>query len=320
MVALAVGGCDEDPEPPQWSESFDATTAGWLLNVGGSAADDLYAVGGEPMVGTMHHFDGDAWTPVDLPTATPLLNWVHAFDSDDVFVVGNGGTVLHFDGTSWSRQTSGVDRDLWGVWGNSPDDVWAVGGNGREDGQATVIRFDGMTWSAVMQPDLERASVFAWFKVWGTSSTDVWFVGQRGAVMHWDGSVLTEVLVGLGDDLISVWGTGPDNVVIVGGRANGVAAMWNGMDWRSESLSPLPGLNGVWLRDEHVAHVVGVDGTVATLNLSTFEFEEWFVDTRLDVHAVFGADGQLHAVGGSLSSPSAPFEGVALTRSLAAGE
>ena len=37
----------------------------------------------------------------------------------DVFAVGNGGTILHYDGSAWSAMTSGTTFALNGVWGSS---------------------------------------------------------------------------------------------------------------------------------------------------------------------------------------------------------
>lgn len=45
-----------------------------------------------------------------------------------VFAVGAGGTILHYDGTSWSAQTFSVPISLNGVWGTSSSNVFAVGG------------------------------------------------------------------------------------------------------------------------------------------------------------------------------------------------
>lgn len=299
-----------------WEPAFDAEPVGWLMNVGGSGPDDLYAVGGSAERGVVMHWDGAEWSEVGLGVDVPLLNWVHAFGPDDVLAVGNGGTVLHFDGTGWSLQETPVENDLWGVWGASPDDVWAVGGRGRMEGQQTLLRWDGSTWREVPVPDLERPNVYAFFKVWGTGPDDVWIVGQRGAVLHWDGSALTEHLVGASQDLIALWGTGPDDVVVVGGRSNGVVSLWDGEDWRTESLAPLPGLNGVWMREPGLAHVAGINGTIAELDLETLEHERAEVDTRLDFHAIYGDGEKLTAVGGSLARQDSPYEGLAWTRAL----
>lgn len=42
--------------------------------------------------------------------------------SDDVFVSGFQGHILHYDGISWSGMTSGVTNHLNGIWGSSSDD------------------------------------------------------------------------------------------------------------------------------------------------------------------------------------------------------
>jgi len=44
--------------------------------------------------------------------------------------VGYVGTILHYDGTTWSTMTSGTGWNLSGVWGTSSGDVYAVGSYG----------------------------------------------------------------------------------------------------------------------------------------------------------------------------------------------
>ncbi|MGP8078886.1 MAG: hypothetical protein ACLPVI_00035 [Dehalococcoidales bacterium] len=50
--------------------------------------------------------------------------------SSDIFVVGSGGIILHYDGNAWSIMTSGTTDILVGVWGSSQSEVFAVGYNG----------------------------------------------------------------------------------------------------------------------------------------------------------------------------------------------
>ena len=47
--------------------------------------------------------------------------------ASDVFAVGDGGTILHYNGSTWSSMTSGTTNYLRGVWGSSGSDVFAVG-------------------------------------------------------------------------------------------------------------------------------------------------------------------------------------------------
>ncbi len=44
-----------------------------------------------------------------------------------MFAVGVGGTIVHYDGTRWTAQTSGTTQYLFGVWGSRGTDVFAVG-------------------------------------------------------------------------------------------------------------------------------------------------------------------------------------------------
>jgi len=313
-----IAGCGSSDTPRiEWSESFDASQIGWFMNVWGPAENDLYAVGGSPTEGVIMHFDGADWTPFDIGLDVPLVTWMHGFGSDDMTAVGFAGTAMHWDGRSWTLQDTPTDEDLWGVWGSAPDDLWAVGGSGRADSVATLLHYDGATWTSVEVPPLQRANVFAFFKVFGTSADNAYVVGQRGAVLHFDGETWSEELVGASDDLVSIWGTGPDNLVAVGGRANGIISIWNGSEWRTESLAPIPGLNGIWMQEPGVVHAVGTFGTLLEIQLDGLEVTESSLATALDFHAVFSATGEtLVAVGGNLTIPGATFEGIAFQRGL----
>jgi len=309
-----TSGPDPDPEPeaPEWAEAFDAEADGWLLSVWGPDEDDLWAVGGTEEQGAARHFDGDRWRSVQLPDDTALLNWAHGFGPDDVTFVGNEGLVLHYDGHAWTKQDTPTEQDLWGVWGHSPDALWAVGGRGRAAGEATLLYYDGDAWTEAQLPDFERSGVNALFKVWGVDADDVYAVGQRGAVIHYDGDEWSELLVGASDDLIAIWGTDSDNVVAVGGRGLGIISVWDGDDWNTESLAPMAGLNGVWLDDDQV-YVVGEGGTAAAVDLDDYAVQQHEADTNLDLHGVFGVGSRLYSVGGNFAGPVPPYRGIALT-------
>lgn len=319
LLALALA-CPSNPKPEEgWQPAFDATDTGWLLSVWGPSSETLYAVGGDnqPSRGVALRRSGERWTPIDLGAEVRLLNWVTGFGADDVLFVGAGGTIVRGDGETWAVQESPTTQDLWGVWGAAPDDVWAVGGVPFSGGTPTILRWDGTRWNLVETPPLMRANVFAFFKVWGSGPDDVWIVGQRGVVLHWDGESFTEELVGVDADLISVWGTGPDRVAMVGGRGNGWIATWNGAEFTRRQPPALPGLNGVWMRGRNDIHVVGEQGELARFDFDTLELEdEFFPETNLAFHAIFGDGDRLTALGGNFSSPAGPFQGIAYERPL----
>lgn len=323
-----VLGCPEDPAPvpegppPDWSVVQEE--AAWWMNVVARADDDRWIVGGTPQKGRILRYDGAAFTEVAHGADVPLLNWVHAFEGGGLIVVGNAGAILESsDDETWTASTAPTDQDLWGVWGGASSDVWAVGGKGQAEGQAAVLhRAGGSAFEVADVPKLQRPGVNAWFKVWGSSASDVYIVGQNGGVLHWNGSALEELHVGANVDLIAVWGTGPDRVAIVGGRNNGVVALWNGTEWRTLELAPIGGLNGVWMRGQTV-HAVGLFGTAATIDFASGTATDVVVDTEgdVDLHAVHGSPGGiLTAVGGNFISPNGPYKGAVAVRPLLSSE
>lgn len=72
--------------------------------------------------------------------STAMLFGLWGSGADDIWAVGDGGTILHYDGMVWSAVSSGTTESLYGVWGNGRYDLWAVGDSG------TILHFDGTSW------------------------------------------------------------------------------------------------------------------------------------------------------------------------------
>jgi hypothetical protein len=266
--------------------------------------------------------DDEGARPEALPPGTPLLNWVHGVAADAVTIVGEGGTVLRYDGAAWAAEPTPTIEDLWGVFMLDRDAAWAVGGDGRTDGRAVVLRRDAGGWSIAPLPALARPGVRAFFKVWASGPNDVWIVGQRGVILHHDGVGFEEMGAGTSEDLITVHGLDASHVVAVGGRGNGVVARFDGATWTLGALGALPGLNGVWLRSPETAYAVGVAGTLVTIDLATLTVgDDMSVGTREDFHAVFAnEDRRLDAIGGNFLGAVPPYRGLAYSRRLGAGD
>jgi len=64
------------------------------------------------------------------------LNAIWAFSRDDVWVFGNAGVALHFDGTKFSLVETGVHDHLVAAWASSPSDLFVLGGPRRLSGYA----------------------------------------------------------------------------------------------------------------------------------------------------------------------------------------
>src|SRR5262249_30246522 len=48
---------------------------------------------------------------------------VHGTSANDVFLVGQGGTIIHWDGANVQFQNSNMTRTIRGVWARAPNDV-----------------------------------------------------------------------------------------------------------------------------------------------------------------------------------------------------
>jgi cysteine-rich repeat protein len=98
-----------------------------LQSVWGSGHTDVFAVGDD---GTLLHYDGQSWQPMESPTGEELYGaWGsgHA----DVFAVGDDGTLLHYNGDSWARMGSGTANTLVAAWGPSAQETFVVENNGN---------------------------------------------------------------------------------------------------------------------------------------------------------------------------------------------
>ena len=104
------------------------------------------------------------------------LRAVWSVDKNDVFAVGESGTILHYDGNSWTAMRSGTTESLSAIWGSSSKDVFAVGHN-------TILHYNGRGWANISS----NASTGDFTGIWGSGSNDVFVVGQNGKILHYDG-------------------------------------------------------------------------------------------------------------------------------------
>jgi len=99
----AVGGVVIRRDADGWAEIDLPDDVPPLNGVWGLSSSDLYVVGGyaigEETLGAMYHFDGDAWSEIDVGAAAELHDvWGSA--SDDVWAVGEEGIFHHGGGGS----------------------------------------------------------------------------------------------------------------------------------------------------------------------------------------------------------------------------
>lgn len=288
------------------------TELGMAMSVWGPCADEALVVGGQqgdgPSRGFVLRRTPDGLRPDPLPEGTPMLDWV-GLAGDDVWAVGLEGAALRREGDAWVPYPTGTTATLWGVWGATDGDAWAVGGDAMT-GPPVLLRWDGAGWSSEPLPALPR-SARALFKVWGADLEHVFVASDAGALLRLVGEQWEVATPGGIAPFIALWGRGPDEVVAVGGRSNARVARWDGTAWQDATLEPA-GLNGVWIADDGTATLVGRLGGIFELAPGSLEPTPLPSPTALLLHAVHGfEDGSRIAVGGSFEG-APPWVGVVL--------
>ncbi len=165
-----------------------------------------------------------------------MLTAIWGSSANDVWAAGSGGTMLHYDGTTWTPTATGVKNTFNAVWGSGPNDIYAVSSTdvilhstGFVDGAAT--------WTIVPTPVIPASATFV-RSVWGSSADDV-RIGSRNVSVtdpvtkkttcHQfskytlaDGGIGWQPRSGSGT-IYGIWGSSADDVWMVADNSTGVA-------------------------------------------------------------------------------------------------
>ena len=90
-----------------------------------------YAAGDNGMIvrRSSASMNADKWMPLASPTMQ-ILRGLWASSDNNVYAVGDAGTILQFDGAMWRQVTSNTTTNLRAVWGSSFNNIYAVGEGG----------------------------------------------------------------------------------------------------------------------------------------------------------------------------------------------
>jgi len=177
--------------------------SGTVYNVWGSGPNDVYAVGTHvdpDPERLILHYEGpkpdpnDEWSIVLESTDPNSLHAVWGSGPNDVYAVGKGGTILHYDGNdpNWSAMTSATTVYLEGVWGTGLNDVFVVGDSN------TILHYEGP------KPDpneewrpMDSQTTAQLMAVRAVGFFDVFAVGASGTILRYyrPGYTLTLTIV-----------------------------------------------------------------------------------------------------------------------------
>ena len=176
------------------------------------------------------------WTRLHgRPGVQTTLRDVWGTSPRNVFAVGDGGAVLHYDGRQWQTAPKLTQDALLAVHGADARSVVAVGGRG------IILRHDGNRWSEVVAPQNGTLA-----DVWGTGSAsfavgwkrntttgrdEAWIRRSADGGRTWDGNLVGDPAASL--FLSAVWGVSESVVYAAGYRYDAVADRYAGIILRS---------------------------------------------------------------------------------------
>lgn len=305
LSLLHATGCGDPPQPQQpWQIVYEGLPSA-LLSVWGTSATDVWMVGADARDGTgplVLHYDGE-WERVSTGLDAGGFWWVFGFEGGPIYMGGEGGVIVRYQDGVFTPMTTPGTGTVFGIWGASPDDVWAVGA--ASDASAGFVwRLEGDAW--VPEPTLpeEVPSRAAIWKVYGTARNDVWLVGSNGVSMHWDGSALSLEETGVGSSLFTVHAN-DRRFTAVGGLANGIIMENEDGVWRDVTPGATSaGLSGVCLAQGDFGVAVGGYGTVYLRGEDGWREEDTGHALAENFHAAWlDPEGGIWAVGGQTFSP-----------------
>ena len=175
-----VGGATVAHYDGTWHTQTVSATSPVLNAVWGSSANNLYAVGNGGLI--VHNTGAnDTWTQMTSGT-TYDLRAISGSSATDIYAVGYVAgppslpVILHYDGTSWSTQSSGLAQGQLNSVYVAPDGEAWVG-----DLLTAVIYSNGNgTW-------LNESSVgnLEKWQITGTSDHDVYIFSEDGNIYHY---------------------------------------------------------------------------------------------------------------------------------------
>lgn len=239
---------------------WNAVNSGQSGNLSGVAVVDETHAWVVGAGGVVLFFDGTSWVEQESNLSTDLYS-VHFLDASNGWTVGKGGKIIHYNGTVWTAQTSGTTNDLNGVHMLDASNGWAVGKGG------IIQYYNGSDWSSQYTATKDLNKVFA------LDATHVWAVGKAGLAVFYDGSSWSVQETGTTKDIFGVGFTSADHGWAVG--KTGLLLEFNTGTWKSlEHTLTTKDLNAVYFTGPDNAWAVGKTGTVLQ-----YDGIEWFSQT-----------------------------------------
>ncbi len=330
LFRLAVNGAPGGSLLSVWGPR---AYAGSLWLAGGFVGVDPARLAGTAMsAGRLVEYSAGRFTT--RCRANAVLWWAHGVERDgatrEVWAVGEGGTVLRYRDGACETLPLGITfaegpPTFWGVWAESPTDVYLVGGSALPTGpKGVLVHYDGASFTRITAlPEAARGENL--YKITRAASRYL-VVGSGGTLLRVGagGAEVTALTapINSSDNRMFTVSCFESSCFAVGGVASGFVLRGSpGAEVfpRFESLTGLSGLNGVHVQDAENVFVVGANGLTAHIATRPPPIVDapTYVSrplTQATLHGVGGSNQVTLAVGGELDERTPMQRAVILAR------
>ena len=281
----STGGGTEDTAPPGdiVDDTADGETDSVTLDVPDTSDTSIPDIPDTTIVPEKN------WAQVSLETAETIRD-VWGPGDGTFYAVGDHGTMLWFNGSSWIPLPHMTDADLLGVGGLADGDVYIVGKAG------TVLRRDQAGWNVVntfQDPPVDFHDVAL------VSNSDVYVVGDDGVILRFNGSAFSADLSNTTSHLRSVFAV--DGGGLIAGGSNGQVYRRTGGQWVStQATGGSVTINDVWAASNSFQVAVGTGGTILVSTGTNWSPQTSNDIKGRDLYAVWGtSENDVYCVGAS---------------------
>jgi len=237
-----------------------------------------------------------------LPQGNQLLS-VGGNADNNIYAVGQAGTIVHFDGVNWSAQPRINVPVLIDVWVSPTGQVFMSGGD--EAAHGLVVHGTGAPWTIDTIPPYSLARA-----IWGASDTSVFVINDAFRVVKFNGTSWAEIGNLPVNQVQDIEGVSSQLVYVAGGvqagqNTAGAIFRYDGVNW-TQVYQGFTSIMGLWVAPDSSVYALG-RGQNCTSSVLHSNGAAWDTVATLaaDLFSIHGRTPQdIYAVGscGSLDS------------------
>jgi hypothetical protein len=191
--------------------------------------------------------------------------------TNSLFVGGDGGMILHWDGAGWTPLPTPTQKTIFSIHGLSETNLWAVGGDAYASAitnRSLILHYDGKQWKEMVPPNFSGYT-YSYRAVRALGASNVWAINDGGTYLaHWDGKTWKLEPPGtlpVEGSYYALTSFGSNHLYVAG--SHGQLLHWHDNQWSLEQKTETGSfsvnlLMTLWAVDENVVFAGGSWGQV----------------------------------------------------------